>query len=274
MIQATCPLTSVQAGMVFQSQLAPQAGIYTEQAVLDLAERIQPACLQEAFRRLQADHDLLRTSFTWDDAGLPGQRVHPAAEIPWELHDWRAMETRAQEAAWEARLAADQAEAWDYGRPPLMRCVLVQLGEACWRLLWSYHHAIADGRAFAAFVRQLGLHYRAAREGRPACPAPGLPFQDYVAWLEARDAAADSAFWRQALQGVPEAPDLGVFRAKAPFGYGTRRFRIAPETAARVARFAEDQGISRNVLLMGAWALLLNRYTGGEDVVFGTILGT
>ena len=274
MIQATCPLTSVQAGMVFQSQLTPHAGIYTEQAVLDMVEPIRVELLQEAFRRLQADHDLLRTSFTWDGAAVPSQVVHEAAEIPWETHDWRAKEAEVQEEAWEARLAADRSEPWDFAHPPLMRCVLVRLGEVRWRLLWSYHHAIADGRAFAVFIQELRRHHRACLEGRQAGATPARPFRDYVSWLGARDAAADGAFWRTALQGVPEASEMGAFRAKDPFRYGTQRFRLAQETSARITRFVEHRGISRNVLMMGAWALLLNRYTGEEDVVFGAILGT
>ena len=274
MIEATYPLTSVQAGMVVQSQLAPQAGIYTEQALFDIGEELQVGPLQEAFRHIQMRHELLRTAFRWDGSDVPNQVVHDAAELPWETHDWRDQAVAAQEASWAALVNEDRARPWDFASPPLMRCALVRLGEARWRLLWSYHHALADGRAFAVFVRELVQAYRAFLQGRDIVEAPAPSFRDYVAWLARRDAAADEAYWRGTLRGIPEAPEVGVLRGKAPFGYATRRFRLGQELSGRVSRFTEVHGLSRNILMLGTWALLLARCTGEEDQVLGTILST
>jgi amino acid adenylation domain-containing protein len=51
-----------------------------------------------------------------------------------------------------------------------------------------------------------------------------------------------------------------------------QQLRLSAELTASLRRFARHEQITPNTLVQGAWSLLLSRYSGEEDVVFGTTL--
>jgi len=268
------PLSSTQLGMLFHSRLAPEDGIYTEQLSLDMPEDLRVDLLHEALQRVLAHHDLLRTSFHADGTGIPCQVVHDTVVAPWERQDWRAPDPAGQEAAWEDLLEADRKKNWDFEIPPLLRCTLVRLDDCHWRLLWSYHHAVADGRACAQALSELARIYRALeRQETLELPEP-VHFRDHIRWLNERDAKADEAHWKGVFEAFSNPLEVGDLRKDVPFRYQTHTIQLAPDLDQSISSFLEIHGLSHHVLVMGTWALLLSRITGCEDVVFGATLAT
>ncbi len=51
--------------------------------------------------------------------------------------------------------------------------------------------------------------------------------------------------------------------------YAEQEMSLSPESTDALQAFARQNQLTLNTLLQGAWALLLSRYSGGEDVVFG-----
>ena len=102
------------------------------------------------------------------------------------------------------------------------------------------------------------------------------PYRDYLAWLAAQDRAAAVAAWREALAGLEEPTRVGAA------GSGTRA-AVAPEQitlalsetlSAALTAQARRQGLTLNTVIQAAWAILLGRLTGRDDVVFGvTVAG-
>ncbi|HEX7242744.1 MAG TPA: amino acid adenylation domain-containing protein, partial [Longimicrobiaceae bacterium] len=166
--------------------------------------------------------------------------------------------------------AAERARGFDLARPPLMRVALLRVGDREHQLVWTYHHLLLDGWSLSVLFRDVLALYRAyARSETPQLPPPPR-YREYVAWLEARDASAAERHWREELRGFAATTPLPLPRA----GSGEARHEIhvaeLPEALSRrLQERSRERGLTVNTLVQGAWALLLARYAGEEDVVFG-----
>jgi non-ribosomal peptide synthetase component F len=93
--------------------------------------------------------------------------------------------------------------------------------------------------------------------------------------LDGRDEERAEAYWRQALGGASAATTLGLDRrvpdgrAAAPKGTAERQIRLTAEMTVALQAVARSRRLTLSTLIHGAWALLLNRYSGRDDVLFG-----
>ncbi len=285
-IEDLYPLAPLQEGMLFESLYAPGAELYFEHLSADFAGPLDHGAFVGAWQALVDRHPALRTSFLWDGQeaaagdgaplGLerPLQVVRRGVELPWTFEDWRLVprqEIPARLAAW---LAADRARPFDLARPPLLRAALLRTGERRARFVWSFHHLIFDGWCFAILFRELFELYRAAVSGAAAALPPARPYRDFLAWLARRDRAADERYFRRLLAGFAAPTRLPLDRLDARPGDGAAEdeLRLPPALAAGLAALAEARGLTLATLVQGAWAVLLARYGGEEDVVFGSVL--
>src|SRR5438067_12048348 len=76
-IEDVFPLSSTQAGMVFHSLFAPEAGLYLEQIVWRIEGELDIRLLETAWQRVVEHQAILRTSFRWDGLDNPLQIVPP-----------------------------------------------------------------------------------------------------------------------------------------------------------------------------------------------------
>ncbi|HEX7239064.1 MAG TPA: amino acid adenylation domain-containing protein, partial [Longimicrobiaceae bacterium] len=103
-------------------------------------------------------------------------------------------------------------------------------------------------------------------------------FRDYVAWLQRQELSEAEAFWRRTLEGFTAPTPLGIDRPAAPLPDGepelaassgqVERLLSATATSALLG-FARAHRLTHSTLWQGAWGVLLSRYSGEEDVVFG-----
>ena len=274
-IQDLYPLAPMQQGMLFHSIYAPQAEMYIEQITCTLRGDLNVAAFERAWQRALADHAILRTAFVWEGVDAPLQIVLRDVCAPFAHFDWRAL-TRAEQAAqFDACLRAERARGFDLARAPLMRLALARVAEDAWRFVWTHHHILLDGWSLPLLLKNVFAAYAAfARAAEPQIE-PARPYREYIAWLQNQDAASAEKFWRDALKGFTAPTPLGVDRADSRAdGYAIRREQFSPELTAAVQTFAREHHLTLNTVLQGAWAILLSRYSGEDDVVFGaTVAG-
>ena len=271
------PLTPMQAGMLFQSVFEPDAGVYFEQVWGELRGELVPAAFRAAWQGLVDRHPGLRTRFVWREVPEPRQIVEPRAELPWREFDWTAAGAPADAAAeWERLLAADRTRGFAFDRAPLMRVTIVRVGAEHWRWLWSHHHLLLDGWCLPLVFQDVLGDYEHRIGAAITPPAAGLPYRAYVDWVLAQDLGAAERYWRARLAGFEGAPEL---RLPAPPASNTAtagelELRLDPVESATLRGWARAHGLTLNTVFQGAWALLLQRYGEGDDVVFGvTVAG-
>ncbi|HEU0053107.1 MAG TPA: amino acid adenylation domain-containing protein, partial [Longimicrobium sp.] len=272
-LEAVYPLSPLQQGMLFHTLYAPEAGAYAEQMVLRLRGPVRPDALEHAWRRMVERHDVLRTAFVWEGVPAPVQAVLRAAELPFHFHDLAG--TADAGARLDALIREDAARPFALNRAPLLRVTLARMSDDDHRMVVSMHHGTLDGWSLAILLGELLRAYAALLDGVEPDLPPRRPFREYIAWLKKRDPAASETFWRMRLAGFREPTPLPLDAApgragRAPERYGRADHLVPPTLAEALRSEARRRRVTLNTLLHGAWAALLSRWTGVEDVVFAT----
>ncbi|MGQ4807004.1 Linear gramicidin synthase subunit D [Candidatus Entotheonellaceae bacterium PAL068K] len=274
-------LSAVQQGMLFHTLFQPESGVYVQQWHGILQGCLERAAWQQAWQQVVARHPILRTSFIWHGFKEPLQVVHRHVVLAWQHLDWRGLSEADQQARWTSFLQTDRLRGFALNQAPLMRCALIQLADDCHRCIWSSHHLISDGWSAPIIFQEVFAFYEALRQGKTITLKPPRPYRDYIAWLQQHDMKAARTFWRQRLAGLDAPTPLAVERLQqtpesadvcAPDQrdtYQEQEVSLASETTARLQALAGQQRLTQNILLQGAWAVLLSRYSGETEVVFG-----
>jgi amino acid adenylation domain-containing protein/non-ribosomal peptide synthase protein (TIGR01720 family) len=265
------PTSPMQQGLLFHSLRFPHSGVYVEQLRLTLAAALDLAAFEGAWQRLVERHQVLRTTFLFRDLDEPLQVVHPSVRIAWERHDWRSSSATEQRRRLTAYLDEDRRRGFDLAVAPLMRGALIRIDEERHWFLWSHHHLLLDGWSMPILLRELVLLYGAGQGDAPL--GEPRPYRDYIVWLQSQDLAAAERFWRRTLAGFGEATPLGTddLAEGGTKGRGEHLTVLAAEESEALRAFARRHHLTLNTLAQGAWALLVQRYSGRDDVVFGTV---
>jgi amino acid adenylation domain-containing protein/non-ribosomal peptide synthase protein (TIGR01720 family) len=266
-LQDLYPLSPMQQGMLFHCLDSPELNPYVNQLSVAV-EGLQVPRFRAAWQALIERHEVLRAAFRWRD-GLadPLQAVFAEVELPIEEFDWR--DRSDTEQALNALAAAEQAKGFDLSCPPLMRFVLVRLGEDRYQMIWIYHHLLLDGWSASRLLGDMLRLYH-----HDSLPALTGRYADYIAWLQRQDGAQAEVFWRERL-ALLEAPTiLAKASGAAGSGHGVIYSNLDSEATRKLHSFAKRQRITLNTLVQGAWLLLLQRHSGQRSVAFGaTVAG-
>ncbi|HWM91382.1 MAG TPA: amino acid adenylation domain-containing protein [Thermoanaerobaculia bacterium] len=262
------PLAPLQEGLLFHSLYSEDADLYFGQVTAGLEGRLDAPAFAAAWQRVVERHSALRTGFVWKDVERPLQLVRRETELPWTEEGWRGLPDL--EARWHDLLAADRARGFDLSRPPLLRLTLVRTGEESHRLVWSSHHLLFDGWCLSVILGEVFALYTNREVRHP----PARPYRDYIAWLAQRDEVEAERHWRETLRGLTESTRVPFDRAGGPDGSHAADY-FERSVALRIdllEELAHRLQVTLNTLVQGAWALLLSRYAGTSDVVFGAVV--
>ncbi|MGW8703226.1 amino acid adenylation domain-containing protein, partial [Streptomyces eurythermus] len=265
------PLSPLQEGLFFHSSYDEDTvDAYTGQLILDLRGPLDLPALRESLRTLLERHDALRAGFT--DHGLPEpvQFVLAATDAPLEVADLSSLPGDERPGALDRLLTADRLRRFDLARPPLVRFTLVRLGDDEHRLVMTNHHILWDGWSAAVLLKELLAAYTSRAGHTPWTPEAAEPFRSYLAWHARQDHEAAADAWQRALDGLEE-PTLLANTGLNRVGSLPERVPVELDAAltARLTARARSAGVTLSSVVQGGWAILLSRFTGRDDVVFG-----
>ncbi|WP_055698245.1 non-ribosomal peptide synthetase, partial [Streptomyces silaceus] len=273
-VEDVWPLSPLQEGLLFHAAFDDQGpDVYQGQRTLELAGPLDTARLRSSWEALLARHGALRASFRGRKSGEAVQVIAREAELPWRLADVSGLAEADARAEAERLAARERARRFDPAVAPLLRLLLIRLGEERHRLVLTSHHVVMDGWSMAVLFNELPAVYAAGGSAR------GLPrttsYREYLAWLSRQDKEAARAAWRAELAGADEPTLVApADPARTPVAPESLVIRLSEELTHRMGRLARAQGLTVNTVVQGAWALLLARMAGRTDVVFGaTVAG-
>jgi hypothetical protein len=142
------------------------------------------------------------------------------------------------------------------------------LGGADYRFVWTLSHVLMDGRSFAVVLREVFAHYEARLAGREIALEPAPRYRDFVEWLETQNFDRAREFWTAEMAGFRSPTPLPV-SSTGQEGRGHQHLSLSAETTARLQSLAAENDLTVNTMVQAAWGLVLSRYSGEEDVVFG-----
>ena len=272
-IENIYPLSPMQQGMLFHSLMAPESGVYVEQLTAWLTGPLNVDAFRKAWQALVDRHSIFRTAFVWEGVEEPLQVVYRKLGLPVQVEDWRSLGPEEQERRVADFLDAERHSGFDLGKAPLLRVHLLRLGDEDYRFVWTFHHILLDGWSFPIVLKELFMLYEGFSRGMTPRLPPARPYADYIAWIKKQDRAQAETFWRNMLQGFT-APTPLVMARRADVTteaatYDLQALDLSPETSNALRELARKYQLTLNTFVQGAWALLLSRYSGEQDVVFG-----
>lgn len=273
-VESVYPLSPMQEGMLFHALLEPDSPVYFEQLSCIVRE-VEAGRWEEAWREVAARHAALRTSILWEGLESPLQVVHETAELRLERHVLKGGTAQAEKAQLEELLATDRKRGFVLSGAPPLRFLWVELsgGRACF--VWDFHHLLMDGWSLAQVMKEVVAVYEVREAGRAPRLDPAGKYEDYIAWLSKQDRGRAEAFWREALKGFEAATPLVVRQTEAReagLEVKTHELTLSESMTAALMQLAQRNGLTLNNVVVGAWALLLSRYSGERDVVFGVTM--
>ncbi|WP_055531986.1 non-ribosomal peptide synthetase [Streptomyces alboniger] len=282
------PLSHSRKRLWYLDRIAVAAPVHHVSAATLIEGPLDAGRLASALRDPVSRHELLRSTF--DDRGDgPLRTVRATAEVPLrrlDLTGGSASGTDARgvsepEAELRRVLAEESAGPFALDRGPALRATLVRTGEERHVLLLTAHRIIADRASLTVLEHELACSY-AALGGSPVqdlLPLP-LPHADRPSldrpapdWeRETRD--EEVAYWKRKLADLPPLDlPLDRTRPRTPTGRATGRGLLLDTRCAEALRqLAREEGVSAWTVSAAAFAVLLARWTGRHDVVFGTPL--
>ncbi|MFI5525189.1 amino acid adenylation domain-containing protein [Streptomyces platensis] len=272
------PLSFAQWRLWFVGQFDGPSAVYNVPLVLRLSGALDVGALEAALTDVVGRHESLRTVFPVVD-GEPVQRVVPEDEVALPVV-WTA--AGADEVA--ALVAAEAAgHVFDLAAEIPVRVRGYSVGPDERVLMLLVHHIACDGWSMGMLGRDLAVAYAARRDGT----APGwdeLPVQyaDYTMWQRELLGSEDdpgsvlvrqSAFWRQALAGLPQELALPFDRPR-PAAASHRGAEVPvvidADVHTRIEELARLAGVTPFMVVQAVLAVLLSRLGAGTDIPLGT----
>ncbi|MFE3500153.1 amino acid adenylation domain-containing protein [Kitasatospora sp. NPDC059160] len=271
--EARYPLTHNQQALWFLRQLHPDGFAYNIGGAVEVRAELDPELMFTAFAHLVARHPGLRAAFTAEQ-GRPVQRIRAEAVADTALFD---VEGRPWEEI-HALIVREYRRPYDLAEDPLVRLRLFRRGPDRWVLMKAVHHIVSDAISTFTFIEELFEVYQALRRGRtPELPPVAARYLDFLnhqnRFLAGPQAQRMLDYWRGHLPaGMPvlALPTDKPRPAVQTHNGASEFFRIDEELTARVHELARANGATPFMVLLGAYYLLLHRWSGQPDIVVGS----
>jgi len=162
-----------------------------------------------------------------------------------------------------------------------MRVAVIQLGETDYEFIWSHHHILLDGWCMGILISEFFQFYKSHLFNRESRLLAATPYRNYIEWLERRNQETAREFWSDYLKGYREAAQMGTMKygqgqGQGQQGQGYKReqviFTLDEEYTLGLNEYAGRRGVTVNTVVQLLWGILLARYTGKQDVVFGSVV--
>ena len=226
--------------------------------------------LQRCLRQIVSRHESLRTTFATTQlyAGVdsrPVQLVADTANVDIEL-------VSSDENKLRDLLREKAQHSFDLSLGPLVRATLISIAEESHVFLILAHRIIADDESLKILFRELFRTYATGIDEA----APPLQYRDYATRqlnvLESDAARTAMEYWRQTLAGAPSAIELPSYQLKPGWNTAagaTVTTRLNNTLVSSLRALSESEQVPLRTTLLGAFAVLLSRYSRQKDLVIG-----
>ena len=272
------PLTHGQERIWSLSKMAAGSSVYNVPTVFRLGGALDVPALERSLNEIQHRHEILRTVFPGDDVSSARQEILPetAFVLPVTAIGQDLKKLAPEQASRQIqRLLQKQARRpFDLSTGPLWRARLFRLGPKAHLLSFTMHHIIFDGVSKAVFVDELARCYKAFAAGEAIGAEPlSVQYADFAAWqrsfLDDKVLERQLAYWQSRLAGA--VPEL-VTPNDRPRLPGKRRagsvhFDFPAAATGRLTELGRLEQASSFVALLTVFMVVLNRFSGQEDLV-------
>lgn len=257
------PLSSAQKRLYFLYTYDRQSTAYNMPQFIAISGEIDRDRLERAFEALVMRHEMLRTRFV-AKGGEVVQCIRE--EIKFELgHQTPSGKDLAAEAK-------EFVRPFDLEKDLLIKAKLVTFSATDHLLLIDVHHIACDGVSQGILINDLVAFYLGS-------PLPGMPlqFKDFAEWQQSEEQQhrirRQRQFWLEAYADMPEVAELPTDLPRPLIKRqdgGMISLELDANTATRLGALAEEEKLTRYMVLLAVFHVFLGKICGSEDITLGT----
>ncbi|MET0647780.1 MAG: condensation domain-containing protein, partial [Pyrinomonadaceae bacterium] len=272
------PLSFSQQRMWFFEQLTGGKTSFYIPLGVRLKGPLNEPALEQTFGEIIRRHESLRTTFPAVD-NLPAQVIHPPHVFGLPVVDLSHLpaDVREQQAT---RLTQEETlRRIDIASGPLLRLTLLRMGTQDHIVVCTMHHLAGDGQSFEVMVAEMSRLYTSFKLGEPSSLAElEVQYVDYAAWqrewLQGAVLEERLGYWRRQLEDAPARMNLPQQRSRPQvqeFRGARRELKLSKELTEALRELSRGEGVTLLMTMLSGFTLLLNQYTGDEDIVVGSV---
>ncbi|MFB0847524.1 amino acid adenylation domain-containing protein [Paenibacillus oleatilyticus] len=268
-------LTPMQKGMWFHNTLNRHGGAYIEQALFVLQGDLNIELFVRSWNDLAARHMVLRTNFYNGWSGDLLQIVYRDKQIEFTYEELSHLQEHEWSTCIDKLVDDDKTRGFDLEQDALMRVKVIRTKEERYHVLWTFHHILMDGWCLPLIAKELfdtyGAYMRNEQPERPDAPL----YSQFIEWLEKQDKEAASRYWSEYLAGYEGQTTLplGKVQQRSDRYAGDNVLRnLGKSLSKRINQVANQYKVTVNTLLQTAWGVILQKYNGTGDAIFGSVV--
>lgn len=270
------PLSFAQERLWFISQMEPDNPAYNVPQVMQFKGPLIVSVLERTFSELVRRHDILRTTFRFDDED-PMQVVTPELEVPLPVFDLQHISAERREETARQLITEAIQQPFDLADGPPLRLLLVRLQQDHHVLVMNMHHILCDGWSIRRILsKEISALYVALTKGLPS-PLPELPIQygDYASWqrhyLQGKTLDDLLNYWTTHLQYIP-ALDLPYDypRVAGMLAVSEKvHFNVTAPVLTSLRSLCHEEDATLFMAMLAGFQTLLSRNTHQEKITIG-----
>lgn len=270
------PMSYAQQRLWFLYHLESVGVVYNVPFAFRIKGPLDLDALRRSFVRLAQRHEILRTRFKIID-GQPMQIIEQDPRVVFLVLDVRSFPAAQIQAQVQENIIKEAHTPFDLQRTPLWRVKVLRVDELEYLLLLNFHHIIFDEWSQGIFFSELNIIYQAECQGvAPRLEEVELHYADFALWqiefLKSDEVQAQLGYWKDKLAAFPSVSlPLDYPRPAVQSFRGSRvRGQVTAEVAGALRQLSQSEQVTYFATLLSAFFVLLQRYTGQNDLLVGT----
>ena len=270
------PLSFSQQQIWIIDQIKPGNLAYNLPAGFRLKGDLHIEILEKSFNEIIKRHETLRTTFCLID-NQPKQLIHPECLIKIKIVDLCAYSGQELEIQLNNSIRKEVTQLFDLTKLPLIKGITFKLSNNENIFLLNIHHIITDGWSTAVIFSELSELYNNYLKGsKEKLPDLAGQYSDYVNWQRRKnwhpsyDEQLD--YWKKQLSG--DLPKLNLSYKQRPpiqsLNGSNEYFFLSKDLTEKIQSIGIEKGCSFFMTMLTVFQVLLNRYTGIDDIIIGT----
>lgn len=264
-------LTSMQETMLYKYLINPGSKLHFEQTCYILSGELVEGLLVKAWDYVLRANEMLRSVFRWKNLRTPVRIVLKNHDIPVRLYDYSGRDRAQADILAQQFKENDRNDKINLETYPL-RVVFIKYSPDCYEMIVSNHHIISDGWSNGIILKEFLQAYTCLVNGsEPEVPLK-TGYKDYIKWLSRQDRERQKNFWKTYLKGYVSNGIVSSGIQKRNTEVDEKYFEqpMGKELFERLLAYTRINNMTISAVLYCTWGILLNKYYGVEEVVFGT----
>lgn len=271
-IEDILPFTPTQEGMLFYYLQNLKSRQYYVTLMLTLKGYIDFDVMKEAWYAVAQTNEVLRSIFRWEKLSKPIQIILKKHEIPFREYDLSSNTEEEKMIKVQNIKEEDRQETLDISQAP-MRITLCRLEKDKCVMIITNHHILYDGWSNGIIYKELLDNYHKILKGQKLPHVSKPKYKEFINCLAHTDHTRESQFWSTYLQNLDTKTQLPYSKNKLEnFIQKTSEviFTMDENFQEKLLSFIRKKKVTLAAFIYCAWGILLQKYSGTKDVVFGT----